>query len=303
MANSGTQIFASEYVTIQDKAQSLLGTGTGSRGYGQTVQSSDVFIGNNITKAQWDLLRYDITSIRMHQDGAMPNIVTVNVGDPISYGSGSPNNNYDILLEQAIANRFQIAPNQSLVTSKGSSTYGSAWSTSASMTITVTFSTADQARYFFNSGGKVRVTPTLTGGSSTQQVNAWKNLLASVGTRSFGADTDPIVNYYTLTNSYQVYYQTSMTTPYSANNYRLEARTDVVDNSTGSATVLFIRISLNDTYVDPDVIYGASHPPGDSVDGTLNIAVAELKASGSLFPSGSFSITSPTFSLSSISAS
>lgn len=303
MASSGTQIFASEYVAIQDKAQSLLGTGTGTRGYGQTVQSSDVFTGNNITKAQWDLLRYDITSIRMHQDGAMPSIVTVNVGDPISYGSGSPNNNYDTLLETAIANRFQIAANQSLVTSKGSSTYSSAWGTSAVMTITCTFSTANQARYFFNSGGKVRVTPTLTGGSSTQQVNAWKNLLTSVGTRGFGADTDPITNYYTLTNSYQTYYQTSMTTPYSANNYRLEARTDVVDNSTGTATVLYIRVSLNDTYVDPDVVYGASHPPGDSVDGTLTLAVDELKASGSLFPSGTFTITSPTFSLSSISAS
>lgn len=303
MADSGTQIFASEYVTIQDKAQSLLGTGTGSRGYGQTVQSTDVFIGNNITKAQWDLLRYDITSIKMHQDGVMPNIVTVNVGDPITYGAASPNNNYDTLLETAIANRFQIASNQSLVTSKGSTTYSSAWSTSASMTVTVTFSTADQARHFFNSGGKVRVTPSLAGGSATQQVNAWKNLLASVGTKSFGADTDPITNYYTLTNSYQTYYQTSMTTPYSANNYRLEARTNVADNSTGTATVLYVRISLNDTYVDPDVVHGASHPPGDSVDGTLTIAVDELKASGALFPSGTFTITSPTFSLSSISAS
>ncbi len=303
MANSGTQIFASEYVTIQDKAQSLLGTGTGTRGYGQTLQSSDVFTGNNITKAQWDALRYDITSIRMHQDGAMPNIVTVNVGDPISYGAGSPNNNYDTLLETAIANRFQIAPNQSLVTSKGSSSYTSAWSTSASMTVTCTFSTSDQARYFFNSGGKIRVTPTLSGGSSTSQVNAWKNLLTSVGTRSFGADTDPIINYYTLTNSYQTYYQTSMTTPYSANNYRLEASTNVANNSAGTATVLYIRITLNDTYTDPDIPYGVNFGPGDSVDGTLNIAIDELKASGSLFPSGSFTITSPTFSLSSISAS
>ncbi len=303
MANSGTQIFASEYITIQDKAQSLLGTGTGTRGYGQPVQSSDVFSGNNITKAQWDLLRYDITSIKMHQDGVMPNIVTVNVGDPISFGAGSPNNNYDTLLESAITNRFQIASSQSLVTSKGSSSYSLAWSTVASMTITCTFSTADQARFFFNSGGKIRVTPAISGGSSTPQVNAWKNLLTSVGTKSFGADTDPIVNYYNLTDSYQTYYQTSATTPYSANNYRLEAKTDVANNSTGTATVLYIRVSLNDTYVDPDTIFGGNQPPGDLVNGTLNIAVEELKASGSLFPSGTFTVTGPTFSLSSISAS
>lgn len=303
MATSGTQIFASEYVTIQDKAQSLLGTGTGTRGYGQTVQSSDVYTGNTITKDQWDLLRYDITSIKMHQDGVMPNIVNVNVGDPISYGSGSPNSNYDLLVDSAVANRFSVAANQSIVTSKGSSTYSSAWASVASMTITCTFATSNAARYFFNSGGKVRITPTLTGGSGTQQQNAWINLLTSVGTRSFGADTNPIVNYYTLTNSYQSYYQTSMTTPYSANNYKLEAKTDVADNSTGTAQILYIRVSLNDTYVDPDTLFGGSEPPGDSVNGTLTIAVEELKASGSLFPSGTFTITSPTFSLSSISAS
>ena len=35
---SGTSIFASQYVTIQDKAESLLGAGSTNRGYGQAVQ-------------------------------------------------------------------------------------------------------------------------------------------------------------------------------------------------------------------------------------------------------------------------
>jgi hypothetical protein len=42
-----------------------------------------VFIGNTVTKAQWDALRYDIINIRLHQDGVVPVIATVNVGDPI----------------------------------------------------------------------------------------------------------------------------------------------------------------------------------------------------------------------------
>ena len=256
----GTNIAAAQYVTIQNKAQSLIGTGSGTRGYGQTVQSSDVFTGNAITKAQWDLIKLDIINIKFHQDGVLPGVVTVNVGDPINFGASSPNSNYDTILEQAVANRFQIAGSQSVVNSAASQTYTTPWSASLTTTLTCTFSTADEARYFFNSGGKIRFTTSLSGGSPTAQINAWTNFLASVGTRSFGADTGA-VNYYTLTNSFQIYDQISVSAAYqySGNNYRLEARTNVSNNSTGTATQLFLRVTLTDGYTDPAT---APHSPG-----------------------------------------
>jgi hypothetical protein len=294
----GSEISAADYVAIQDKAQSVLGPGIGSRGYGQALSSTDVFTGNQITKEQWDLLRYDIVNIRVHQDGVLPTIVTVNVGDPIGYGAGSPNTNYNSLMDTAIANRFNIASNQSIISAAASQTYSSAWGSSAQATLTATFSTADQARYFFNSGGKIRITTTLTGSSITSQNNAWVNFLNSAATQSFGAATNEFVNFYTLTNAYQTYYQGSLTTPYSSNNYRLEARSNVANNSSGTATVVELRITLTDSYVD-----SGPPAPGDSVDGTLTISVDELKASGSLIPTGSFTITSPTYSISTITAS
>jgi hypothetical protein len=201
-------------------------------------------------------------------------------------------------MEQAIANRFNIAGNQSVIAAKGNVTYSSSWSTQAQTVVTVTFSTATEARYFFNSGGKIRAVSQITGGSATPQVNAWKNFLASAGTVSFGADTGPSVNFYTLTNSYQIFYTNSLSTPYSANSYRLEASCNVSDNSSGTATQISIRITLLDSYVDLGL-----PAPGDSVDGTLTISVQELKASGQLQPSGTFTVTSPTYSLSAISAS
>ena len=300
---TGTNILASQYVTIQDKAQSLLGTGSGTRGYGQTVVSADVFTGNTITKAQWDALRYDIINIKFHQDGNIPPVVTVNVGDPIGFGSSSPNTNYDIILEDAIVKRFLIAGSQSIVSSKASQTYSTPWSTQAQTTLTVTFADSDQGRYFFNSGGKIRFLASLVGAVSTPQVTAWVNFLNAVGTQSFGADTDPSVNYYTLTNSYQTYYQNFLSSSYSANSYKLEARTNVANNSTGTATQLEIRATLLDSYIDPDTLTGNVEPPGDVVNGTLTISVSELKASGQLQPSGTFSITSPSYSLSGITAS
>jgi hypothetical protein len=295
---TGSNITAAGFVTIQNKAESLLGTGAGSRGYNQTVVSSDVFPGNQITRAQWDLLKTDIINILYHQNGELPDIITVNSGDVIQFGAGNPNNNYDILLDTAAANRFQVAASQSAVTSKGSATYTSAWNSSAQFTVTVTFGTADEGRYFFNSGGKIRLNTSISGGSGTAQYNAWVNFLNSVGIRSFGADTDPSINYYTLTNSFQTYYQSSLSTPYSANNYRLEARCNVSNNSTGTATILDLRATLIDDYTDPGL-----PAPGDSVDGTLTISVEELKAAGTLFPSGTFSIIGPTYSLSGITAS
>jgi len=295
----GTSIASAEYVTIQNKAQSLIGTGSGTRGYGQTVQSSDVFTGNIITKAQWDLLRFDIINIKFHQDGVLPDIVTVNVGDPIGFGASSPNSNYDTLLETAITNRFQVAGSQSVVSTAASQTHTTPWSTSLTATLTVTFSTSDEARYFFNSGGKIRFTTALSGGSSTLQINTWTNFLASVGTRSFGADTG-VVNYYTLTNSFQTYDQVSVSAAYqySANNYRLEARTNVPNNSTGTATQLFLRVTLTDGYIDP-----GAPAPGDLVSGTLTITASELKASGLLQPSGTFAVVSPSYSFSVVTAS
>jgi hypothetical protein len=296
---TGSNITAAGFVTIQNKAESLLGPGAATRGYNQPLVSSDVFAGNQITRAQWDLLKTDIVNILYHQNGELPNIITVNSGDVIQFGAGHPNNNYDTLLETAAANRFRVAASQSVVTSKGAATYTSAWSSSAQFTLTVTFGTADQGRYFFNSGGKIRLNTVISGGTGNSQHNAWVNFLNSVGIRSFGADTDPSINYYTLTNSFQTYYQNSLSTPYSSNNYRLEARTNVSNNSTGTATILTLRVTLTDAYVPQ----GAAPAPSDQVDGTMTISVAELKAAGTLFPSGSFSITSPTYSLSVITAS
>jgi hypothetical protein len=281
----------------------MIGTGSGTLGYGQTVQSSDVFTGNTITKAQWDLIKFDIINIKFHQDGNIPPVVNVSVGDPIGFGSSAPNTNYDIILNDALAKRFLIAGSQSVVAAKASQTYSSPWSIQAQATLTVTFANADQGRYFFNSGGKIRFVSSLVGAVSTAQINAWVNFLNAVGPQGFGADTDPTVNYYTLTNSYQTYYQNFLSSSYAANSYKLEARCNVANNSSGTATQLELRVTLLDSYIDPDVAFGASFPPADVVNGTLTIAVSELKASGQLQPSGTFSITSPSYSLSSISAS
>jgi hypothetical protein len=305
---SPQRVAATDYNAIRNKIVAILGTGSGQQGYGQSIASSAVFAGNNITKAQWDLLRYDLTNAKIHQDGVLPSIVTIASGDFIGYGAGYPNTNYDSIAEQAILNRFNIGAGRSVLslasmtgeTAPGVISRTGSWTTQSQCTLTVTFATADDARYFFNSGGKIRFTSSRTGGVTSAQNTAWTNLLSTtVGTVIFGAQTPATVNFYTLTTAYQQWYTVSSSTPYSANFYRIEALCNCTDptNVNGTASVVTFRITWGDSYLDVDPT-----PPGDLVNGTLSLTVEEFKATGSLIPSGSFSITSPSYSISAITA-
>lgn len=298
------RISSLDYNSIRDKVVSILGTGSGPRGYGQAILSSPVFAGNLITAQQWDELKTDLINIRVHQDGLLPTIADIQRNDVVNYGAGYPNTNYDSLADAALLNRFNIGTGQSVISNKATQTTSATWTTQAQAVLTLTFSSANEGRYFFNSGGDIRISATRSGGSATQQNNAWTNLLGNVGVQRFSGNYPTLVNYYTLTNSYQTYYYLPYSTPYSSNFVRLEAACNVADNSGGTATSVTIRITLQDDYVDPDVSSGfpaGTNPPSGTVDGTITITVDELKASGLMQPSGTFTVNSPSYSLSAIS--
>lgn len=302
------QISAVDYNAIRDKIVSILGPGTASRGYGQTVTSSAVSQGEGISKAQWDNLADDLRSIKVHQDGIEPTLAQILPLDVIQKGITFPNSNYDDVIEAATLTRFNVGTTQSVITAKPGISRTGSWTSQSSCEITVTFGSANEARYFFNSGGKVRISSTRTGGATTPQNNSWTNLLTTIGIQSFGAGTPGAATFYSLTNAYQTFYQQSSTSSYSSNNYQLQAKSNVVNNVGGTATVVYIKVIWNDAYVDPDTLNPSYpnpvtiHPPGDTVDGTLSVIVEELKAAGSLYPTGTFTITSPTFAISAITA-
>lgn len=283
----GDLISASDYNTIRNKIINVIGTGVGNSGYGQTTFSTSVSAGNTVTKAQWDALRYDIYNSLLHQIGSPPSIVTAAAGGVISYGAGNPNTQYDTLADQAITNRFDLGAGQFVTETIGSESYSSSWYSSLSSTVTVTFNTAEEARFFFNSGGKIRFASSRSGGSGTAQNSAWSNLLSSAGTQVFGANA-PGVNFFNLTSSYQTAFNLTASSPYSANIWRIEALCNVPNNSAGTANIVTFRVSWIDGYYDPGP--EPSPPPGDLVDGTLTLSVDSVRASGSLLPSGAFSI-------------
>ena len=300
-AGTGLIIEAVDYNTIRTKIIGIMGTGAGQSGYGQTLLSSSVAFGNTVTKAQWDNLRFDIFNARLHQDGLSPTIVTATSGQPVRYGAGHPNNQYNTQADTAIANKFNIGTGQFVIESATSATRTTAWNSSLTATVTVTFSTADQARHFFNSGSKIRCASSRTGGTASPQNSSWSNILDTAGTVAFGGNT-AVLNFFNLTNSYQTFYNLTTSAPYTGNQYRIEVVSNIADNSVGGATTLTFRVTYTDTYTYTGS--GSSTFP-DNIDGTLTLTVDELRASGTLQPlgTGPFVLTRPGYSISGISGS
>ena len=290
-------IRASDVNAIRQKIVDTLGTGSGSFGYGQTIYSSSVSSGQRIEKSQWDAIRYDIVNVFVHQTGNIPSVVNVVTNDVIRDDPGYALHNYNYYADLGQNNRFDIATGQFGISAIDTKTTSSTWNTNASAELTLTFANATEGRYFFNSGGAIRISSTLVGGTSSQ-ANAWTNLLDAVGEQDFVGDIVAANGYYTLTDSYQTYFSRAASTPYSANLYQLKAKCNVADNSAGTATSVDIKIELSDSYVD----LGAP-APGDLVDGTLTIVAEELKATGTLQPTGDpFTVAGPnSYSMSAIS--
>lgn len=308
MANAqGQDIEAVDYNVIRNKINQVMGTGIGQFGYGQTVYSSDVGTNQDITAQQWNLLRFDIFNARIHQDGTTPTIVQANQGSVITFGSAHPNSQYNTQSDLATANKFNIGVGQFVIDTGISQNRTTNWNSSVSCTCTVTFGSADQARWFFNSGGKIRFTSNRVGGTTNRQNASWSSLLSSVGTVEFGANTPSPINFYSLTNVPLTFLNTDFnsvygsSTVYSANNYRISATSNVSNNINGGATVIQFTATWQDVYPNP--------PSGfpDSVDGTLSWTVDELRAAGVLqngtSTPGSFSITRPTYSITAITGS
>lgn len=312
------KIRTSDYNTMQSTLANVLGGGSGTSGWGQTVRSSQVAVGNKVTINEWGNLRYDIINAYKHINGSTPTTAQAVEGEKIKYRSSftpdtgtldAPYTQYDTYINSIVANKFTVGTGQYATTSATTSsttwpnaTYGSYWTSKIACLVTVEWQSADQARYFFNSGGLIRIAASRTGGSSSPQNNSWSSILSTAGTREFGAvvpntGTTPAdcTNWYRLTNTYNPWYSINGSSPYGSNQYRISARCPNVNNSTGTATSAEFYLEFFDNYTDP-----GQHPSNpvpdyiDAIDGTFTVSVSLKYATGIMVPSGTFAVTNPT---------
>jgi hypothetical protein len=329
------KIRVADYNSIRNTVVNVLGTGSGPFGYGQALNSSSVAEGTKLTVTHITQLRNDIINAWTHIFGTAPNPATVVEGGKVRFNvTDAPVNSYTAIANTINTNRFTVAGSQSstaVPSAPSSSTwpgggYGTDWTTKIQCTITATWPTAAEARYFWNSGGQIRITasrspvPNIT---ETTQNTEWTSILSSAGTQSFGGaipstGTSPNDgrNWYRCTNTRQLWYSLTGSSPYGVNTYKIFARTlDAVDNnnSTGTARQGEWHVEFVDDYVDPGIgpapepggVQNATaedFPPGDSVDGTFTVSVSLLYATGILVPLdlGNFSVTLPTVTISAV---
>jgi hypothetical protein len=316
-------IVQADYNSIRNKVIAVLGNGSGNSGYGQQARivSTAVAEGTKVTINEWANLRFDIINAYKHINGSNPVTAVVSEGNTIRYtgsftpDTGSldvPQKQYDDWADNITTTRFTVAAGESATTAVTTANRTTSWASQCECVIQFYWSNANDARYWFNSGGKIRISANRTGGAGTAQNTSWTTLLSAAGTQNFGGavpstGTTPNdgTNWYKTTSTFQTFYTATASSPYGSNNYLLQTRcVDVASNSSGTAASGEIRVLFTDGYTDSGAGFDPNPPPGDVIDGTLTVSVSTLFATGIMVPSSAaFTVVQPTIAVGAVTGS
>jgi hypothetical protein len=155
-------------------------TGGTTAGYGQTAVSNVTAGTNILASTQWASLVANTASAATHQGSSITSVSTPVSGGVITFNSAIPTN-----LQTIYSNRLNAATQGS--TSSNTATYGSTWSNQLTFTHTATFANGDAARYFFNSGGQLKMTVSHPNGTGINLL--FSDLASNVGTVVMSAPT------------------------------------------------------------------------------------------------------------------
>lgn len=148
-------------------------TGGGTAGYGQTALAN-VSAGQSVAATgQWATLVSNTASAATHQGSSITSVTAPVAGGTITFLSAIPTN-----LQTIYSNRLNAASQGS--TSANTVTTVSTWADKATWTHTATFANGDAARYFFNSGGQLKITMSHPSGTGIDLL--LNNLASNVGT-------------------------------------------------------------------------------------------------------------------------
>ena len=272
------------------KVAALWGVGFGNYGYGQTsILLSPVTVGNKIASTQWTNLRNALFTMLQHYNGdASPNTILppasfLATNQKITAHSGA--NPYDFNTAIAIINANRNSFINSIAELNSTTTTVSAHSVVRSgdwgllgsgiqCEIDVDFSTENQARYFFNSGGSIRLT-FFQPGTSAKSLD-WNNIFTTkVGTFIFSANQcswtgswlgspNTSGGYYSMTNSYATIFDGTNIggSPYTVNDMYIDAVSSAgstINGATGSRIRFRIRlIDQHFSYYDEAVSSGTT---------------------------------------------
>ena len=211
----GDIITAARYNNLQSRVATILGTGSGDDGYGQTLNSNQVASTATINATDMSTLYTDIANGRVHQTGTAPSEIaiisstdTILDSDTINKKGVAQFENLTTTLENE---KFQIHSSQGTAEATTSATYTSSWNGTLIHLLNVTFSSADHRRQFFNAGGEIRFASNITYLGSSAKTIDWMGMLVNMGTvkmgytstSSTGSGSGSTVGFHDLTTAFQ----------------------------------------------------------------------------------------------------
>lgn len=307
-----TTILASRFNNLKVRVDKILGpcletnpnnASTYLFGYGQSLgagvnQSSS---NDTIDALAYKLLYINIQKIRYHQVGtAAFSAEAYKVGDFVTNASADKVeeayiNGLETLATNMENDKFLLHSTQADLTFQGDSTSAPTWNGSLSHIFTVTFTSAQERREFFNAGGLIRIIPGMTYTGSQAKTLDWKAMLNAIGPVNYGCQSTIApsgvgqsyggIGHDYMTSSYQRGYYNMGGGVYNPNEYTIF----IMELSD---TVLQFKCEFNDpAYGNPDesVVARAVNtvqfytPNGTAqIDGTSTITVQKTAPTYSL---------------------
>jgi len=250
--SAGGLIEATDYNGFATSVNEVWGTGSGNSGYGQSNTLAAVSVSNTVTATQWANLIARIDSMRQHQSGVTSGITQPGTGDLIEYI-----NTLSTEITTITNNRLsRNVGTTSAATALASVAWNDTTPVSADVQCTFTWSSANQMRYFFNTGGNVTFNAVNSSFSGTTKSSNWDSIANNLATQTITANTF----YNTLGTSFTTLGSgTGSGADYGSNVLYLQAK---LNAAAGSSTVLTLR----GYFVD-----GAADGLDDGISGTARI--------------------------------
>ena len=261
---AGDKILDDQYNTFVNSSSSpfgynhFAGTGSGVYGLGQTHIATRS-VGTTIQASDWNSLFTGITNIANHTNDSITTRTAVSAGDTIAIKAAVA---ADLAtLAASVAGGCTSATAVSESAELQSQTSSTRWTGSHTVEHSITFSTGDNLRHFFNAGGKMRTQLSRNGnggGSATSKDSSVDELIAAMGnfdigsvvsTRSGSGETLTTDGFALgvsdLTTSYQtIFLLTQNSGTYTSMTLKGEAK---VNNGTyGSDTTVTVKMTLTD---------------------------------------------------------
>ncbi len=271
-------ITVARYNQMQAKVALVYGNGSGQYGYGQSVNSNQVSSSDTVNATHMQNLKTDLTNARVHQTGEVPSLDNVlstqDITDAVYV-------DYETTASNVLADASDVVETQTSLVTKISSSRTQNWGIAPASSVehhfTITFSSEDSRRHFFNAGGEIRFEASLTGGSGSKYTN-WNLMLSALGTLKFSSSnmtgdsgTSSGLGNFELTSSFQTLYVKTGSGVYSDNDYTIKAK--AVSNK------IYFQVEFNDDATGSGG--GGFEDVDEPVTGTLVSTITQRRATGS----------------------